>query len=173
MATLVLTAIGDDRPGLVTALSDLVTEHGGNWERSQMAELAGKFAGVVLVTVPDPRADDLISALATLRDRGLLDVRAERAAPTEPHHGAPLLLELVGSDRPGIVREISRALASCGVSIDELSTTTRDAPMAGGTLFEAHASLSLPAGVDAADVQAALEAVANELMVDLTVSRPD
>lgn len=171
MANLVLTAIGDDRPGLVTALSDLVTEHDGNWERSQMAELAGKFAGIVLVTLPDDRVDELVGSLDRLRADGLLDVRAERATPPSGGAGTPLKLELVGSDRPGIVREISRALASCGVSIDELSTSTREAPMAGGALFEASASLLLPADVDVADLQAALEAVANELMVDLTLTR--
>jgi glycine cleavage system regulatory protein len=172
MATLVLTAIGDDRPGLVTALSDLVTEHGGNWERSQMAELAGKFAGIVLVTLPDDRADGLVASLDRLRAEGLLDVRAERATPTPVVVTTAFRLDLVGSDRPGIVREISRALAACGASIDELSTTTSDAPMAGGTLFEAHATVHLPPGVEPTEVQDALEAVANELMVDLTLSGP-
>jgi glycine cleavage system regulatory protein len=174
MASLVLTAIGDDRPGLVTALSDLVTEHGGNWERSTMAELAGKFAGIVLVTLPDQDVDGLVAALDTLRDQGLLDVRAERATTPAAAGGESVLrIELVGSDRPGIVREISKAVASCGASIDELSTATSDAPMAGGTLFEAQATVHLPAGVDASELQTALEAVANELMVDLTLSRPE
>jgi glycine cleavage system regulatory protein len=173
MASLVLTAIGDDRPGLVTALSDLVTEHGGNWERSQMAELAGKFAGIVLVTVPDERVDDLVASLDRLRADGLLDVRAERATPGTHPSTTRFQLDLVGSDRPGIVREISRALAACGASIDELSTATRDAPMAGGVLFEAHAVVHLSPDVDPGQVQAALEAVANELMVDLRLSGPD
>jgi glycine cleavage system regulatory protein len=173
MATLVLTAVGDDRPGLVNALSDLVADHGGNWERSQMAELAGTFAGIVLVTVPDDRAEELEAALDRLRQDGLLDVRATRAPATPSPAAVALQLDLVGSDRPGIVREISRALASCGASIDELSTSTRDAPMAGGTLFEAHATLHLPAGVDPDELQAALEAVADELLVDLALRRAE
>ncbi len=52
MTPLVLTLIGDDRAGLVSAVAGAVSEHGGNWDRSQMAELAGKFAGIVLVTIP-------------------------------------------------------------------------------------------------------------------------
>ena len=173
MASLVLTAIGDDRPGLVTALSDLVTEHDGNWERSQMAELAGKFAGIVLVTVPDERVDALVASLDRLREDGLLDVRADRANPSGVTPTSIFHLDLVGSDRPGIVREISRALASCDASIDELSTATRDAPMAGGVLFEAHAVVRLAPDVEPSQVQSALEAVANELMVDLRLSAPD
>ncbi len=170
MATLVLTAIGDDRTGLVTAMSDVIAAHGGNWERSRMAELAGKFAGIVLVTVPDDRTDALVGALGGLRDQGLLDVRAETAPGAPPPEAPPIALELVGTDRPGIVREISRALADRGVSIDELQTSTREAPMSGGLLFEARATLRAPSHLSVDDVRAALEAIADELMVDLTLT---
>ena len=53
MATLVLTVVGDDRPGLVDALSGVIAAHDGNWEQSRMAHLAQKFAGILLVQVPD------------------------------------------------------------------------------------------------------------------------
>ena len=176
MASLVLTVIGDDRPGLVGALSDLVSSHGGNWEHSQMAQMAGKFAGIVLVTVGDDRADELVDALAGLGEGGLLEVRAEKAsgAPAAgPVAAGGVRLHLVGSDRPGIVREISAALAERGVTIEELATSTSDAPMAGGVLFEARAVLGLPAGRELDEVRVALEAVADELMVDLDLSLPD
>ena len=164
MATFVLTAIGDDRAGLVIALADVIAEHGGNLESSQMAELAGKFAGIVLVTVPDARADELEAALGTLD--GVLDVQAHRGADDQPG-SRRVALQLMGTDRPGIVREISAVLARHGVSIDQLVTATREAPMAGGMLFEADAVLEVPAGVTAASLRAALESVAGELMVDI------
>jgi glycine cleavage system regulatory protein len=164
MATYVLTAIGDDRAGLVNALADVVAEHGGNWERSQMAELAGKFAGIVMVTVPDPSADGLLAALDSLD--GVLDVHAHRGGEEQPE-SQRVALELIGTDRPGIVREISAVLARHGVSIEQLVTATREAPMAGGMLFEADAVLEVPAGVTAASLRAALESVAGQLMVDI------
>ncbi len=164
MATLVLTVIGDDRAGLVNALADVVTEHGGNWERSQMAELAGKFAGVVVVTVADDRADELIASLEPLH--GMLDVMVQSGIP-EPHGSKRLVLELMGTDRPGIVREISQVLAAHDVSIEELTTSTREAPMAGGVLFEANAVLEVPLGTTRDTLRTALEAVANELMVEI------
>lgn len=164
MATFVLTAIGDDRAGLVNALADVVAEHGGNWEQSQMAELAGKFAGIVMVTVPDGRADELLTALDALD--GVLDVQAHRGGDDQPV-ARRAALELMGTDRPGIVREISAVLARHGVSIDQLVTATREAPMAGGMLFEADAVLELPPGVTAASLRAALESVADELMVEI------
>ena len=172
MASLVLTVIGDDRSGLVSALSGVIADHGGSWERSQMARLAGKFAGIVLVAVPDDRAEDLIDALGPLGTEGLLDVTVERAPDEVPVSMdlTRLSLELVGADRPGIVHDISQALATREVSIEELYTATREAPMVGGMLFEATATLLAPPTVPIADLQAVLEELANELMVDISLS---
>ncbi len=173
MATLVLTVIGDDRSGLVSALSGVIAEHGGSWERSQMARLAGKFAGIVLVAVPDEHAEVLIGALGPLGTQGLLEVTVERAAEGEDTASTDvtrLSLELVGADRPGIVHDISQALAARQVSIEELHTGTREAPMVGGMLFEATATLLAPPTVPIADLQAVLEQLANELMVDISLS---
>lgn len=167
MASLVLTAVGDDRAGLVSALAEVVADHGGNWEQSQMAELAGKFAGIVLVTAPDARIDDLTAALEALA--GVFDVHAYLGG--EHDVGAQrFTLHLLGNDRPGIVRDLSRVLADHSVSIEELSTETWDAPMAGGVLFEADALLEAPAGVAAATVRAALEDLAHELMVEVELT---
>ena len=172
MATLVLTVIGDDRSGLVSALSGVIADHGGSWERSQMARLAGKFAGIVVVAVPDPRADALIQDLGPLEAQGLLEITVERGIEEAPPAGdaTRLSLALVGADRPGIVHDISRALAAQQVSIEELHTTTREAPMVGGMLFEATATLVAPPGAPIAELQAVLEELANELMVDLSLS---
>lgn len=166
MTPLVLTLIGDDRSGLVSAIAAAVANHGGNWERSQMAELAGKFAGIVLVTVPDERVDEFTDALQPLR--GLLDVTIQRAGGAgEPGGRQRLTLDLLGTDRPGIVSDISAVLAAHDVNIESLATATREAPMAGGLLFEATAELELTMETDVEALRAALEDLANELMVDL------
>ena len=129
-----------------------------------MAELAGKFAGIVLVTVPEARADELVAALEPLA--GVLDVRAHSGG--EPVTDAQRFsLRLLGNDHPGIVRDLSHTLAVHGVSIDQLSTEVREAPMAGGMLFEADAVLEAPASVDARALAASLEELAGELMVEL------
>ncbi len=168
MATLVLTVIGDDRAGLVNALADVVTAHGGNWERSQLAELAGKFAGIVLVRVPDERADELASALEPLS--GLLEVSLH-AGSEEPAEAAQhIQVDLVGNDHPGIVRDVSGVLSRHGISIEKLITETRDAPMAGGRLFEAHLTAPVSADQDLGGLQADLERLATEIVVDITVA---
>jgi glycine cleavage system regulatory protein len=166
MTPLVLTLIGDDRAGLVSAVAAEVARHGGNWERSQMAELAGKFAGIVLVVVPDDQVEAFTAAMGPLH--GLLDVTVQRATGEAEAEGTTrLTLELLGSDHPGIVSDISAALAAHGISIESLVTDTREAPMAGTMLFEARAELELPAGTDIEVLRAALEDLASELMVDI------
>ena len=79
-------------------------------------------------------------------------------------------LELVGQDRPGIVREISRVLATQGVNVEELATECVAAPTTGQMLFRASAQLRLPAGVTQDSLRTALEAVAADLMVDIDLA---
>ncbi|MEO3938569.1 ACT domain-containing protein [Dermatophilaceae bacterium Soc4.6] len=160
-----LTVIGDDRPGLVRAVSAPVESHGGSWHRSQLARLAGKFAGIVQVSVPDDRVADLERDLTALAAEGLQVTVARTDEETRAQR--VWLLHLIGSDRPGIVAEVSGALARAGVSIDELETQVRDAPMAGGVLFEARARLSVSLDVDVEQVRSELERLADELLVDL------
>jgi glycine cleavage system regulatory protein len=173
MARVVLTVIGNDQAGLVDALSGVIADHDGNWEQSHMTQLAGKFAGIVLITVPDRHVDALVVDLRPLREQGLLDITAERARPEEPDAAATrLALHLVGLDHPGIVHDVSHSLATLEVSIETLETATSSAPMSGDTLFTADAVLALPAGVSADAVTEVLEELAHQLMVDIDV-QPD
>jgi glycine cleavage system regulatory protein len=169
MATFVLTVIGDDRSGLVSDVSAPINAHGASWERSQMSRLAGKFAGIVLVSVADERFDALVADLGALQAQGL-QVGVERTDEPVERRVQRLHLDLLGADHPGIVAEISAALAAAGVSIEELSTDVRDAPMAGGTLFEARAVLAAPVATSTDELQSILEGLANELMVDIKLS---
>ena len=133
---LVLTVIGPDRPGLVEALSQVVAEHGANWLESRMAHLSGQFAGMVRVSVPGDRAEALAAALRSLEG---LRVQVETADASPDERGPALVVELIGQDRPGIVREVSHALAAQGVNVEELQTECSSAPMSGESLFRARA----------------------------------
>ncbi len=167
MTKLVLTLVGDDRAGLVQAVADAVAAHDGNWEQSELAELAGTFAGIVLVSVPDDRVALLTTELNELA--GLLQITPRTGVDVAAPATDRLVFTILGNDHPGIVREITRALADRGVSIDRFTSHTLDAPMAGGTLFEATVEAHVPAGLDAGDVVAELELLAGEIQVDLTL----
>ena len=168
MASYVISVLGDDRTGLVAAVSEAIDQHSGNWERSHMTQLAGKFAGVVQATVPDSNADDFVAALEALETQGVLDIAIEKGRESTSPRTA-VEVRIVGTDHPGIVRELSQLLTSKGVSIDDLQTQTSAAPMGGGVLFEARATLRLPTGLDADALLTDLEAVAADLMVDVDV----
>ena len=167
--SLVLTVIGPDRPGLVDALSSAVAAHGANWLESRMARLGGHFAGLLRVSVPDAQSEALRRALRALESEGLRVLALAGDAPEPDPNDRALALELVGLDRPGIIREVSRALALRGVNVEELDTCCESAAMSGETLFRARARLRAPAASSLEELRATLEKIAGELMVDLSL----
>jgi glycine cleavage system regulatory protein len=167
MTDLVLTLIGPDRPGLVEAVAEIVAAHGGNWLESRMAHLAGKFAGILRVEIPKDKAEAALAALGQLEARGLRIVGEPSTESEAASGGRTLDLDLVGLDRPGIVREISQLLANSGANVEELSTDRASAPMSGEMLFSAKARVRLPSGGDLATLRAALERLANDLTVEI------
>jgi glycine cleavage system regulatory protein len=167
MTTLVLTIVGDDRAGLVAAVAEVIGAHGGNWENSQLAELAGAFAGIVEVSVAPERSDELRAALKGVD--GLVTVAVQgREQARDAEAARRFTFEVLGNDHPGIVREVSTTLGERGVSIERMTSETRDAAMAGGRLFEATISAIVPASVDVEDLVGELERLAHELQVDVT-----
>jgi glycine cleavage system regulatory protein len=164
---LVLTVSGPDRPGLVEALSQAVANHRGSWLESRMARLAGHFAGVLRVSVPEAQVDALTRALQSLEPESLQVSVARCELESPPSDARALRLEILGSDRPGIVHDISQALADRGINVDELRTEIMSAPMSGELLFLANAELLIPEDLDLDLLRKDLEALAHELMVDV------
>lgn len=165
---LVLTVIGADRPGLVGSLSDTIARHGGNWLESRMAQLAGRFAGILRVAVSEERAAALAADLHNLESQGLAVV-VERGDSTASAQARHLRIELLGADHPGIVRDIARALAERGINVIELETESQSAPMSGELLFRAVADLQAPTELSIDELRAKLEELAEDLMVDITL----
>ncbi|MEW9897814.1 ACT domain-containing protein [Chitinivorax sp. PXF-14] len=164
---LVLTVIGDDKPGLVEQLSTTISRHQGNWLESSMSHLAGKFAGILKVSVPSAQADALKAALGNLSQ---LKVIAETSIDTPPRrYNRRLTLNLVGHDRIGIVREVSQVLAKHSVNVEKLSTFTSSAPMSAEPLFHAQAELQATPDLDAAALKSDLEQLSNDLIVDIAL----
>jgi glycine cleavage system regulatory protein len=181
-ATLVMTVIGADRPGLVQLLATRVADQGGNWLESRLCHLGGQFAGLVRVEIPAEKTAALLAALGQLESHGLR-VLAQAAGPaTPPLHPTPASsaaiqgtlaqLDLVGHDRPGILREISAVLAAHSVNVEELSSERVSAPMDGAMLFQARATVLLPPALALGTLRAALEKIAADLMVDVQLRPP-
>ena len=168
--SLVITILGSDQPGLVKSLSETLNRFSGNWTESRMSHLAGKFAGILQVSVPEAQVTELTTALKALQSNGLQisiekadqDISAKATTATKV-----LSLELLGQDRPGIIRDITEQLARLNVNIEELDSEVKEASMSGGTLFFAKLQLGLPESVTTEAVQDSLESMSDQFMVDI------
>jgi glycine cleavage system regulatory protein len=167
--SLVMTVLGKDRPGLVESLARLVAEHDGNWLESRMCRLGGEFAGILRVHVPADRQAALEKALSTIGAQGL-------QVTSQPDPGEPVSerrklasLEIIGQDRPGIVRQITAALASHQVNVEEFRSECSSAPMTGETLFKAEIEMQIPLTCDMAALRRELEKIAGDLLVDVSL----
>jgi len=166
--SLVVTLVGPDRPGVVKSVSTTVAAHGGNWVESRMARLAGQFAGIVHVDVPAAQAAELRTALEGLGlSAVVIETVGSEPSPRVRHH-----LELLGHDRPGIVRDLSQALAARGINVVELETECISAPWTGEILFKAAAELCFPEGTSLAQVRTDLAGLSEELHLEIDLTPP-
>jgi glycine cleavage system regulatory protein len=165
---LILTIIGQDKPGIVESIAKTISAENGNWLESRMMRLGGQFGGILRLEVDKSRESALVTKLRALEGQGLaITVQADRTSLAALPHERTLLLELVGQDQPGIISQISTALAQNGVNVEELETECSSAPMTGETLFHAKAEIQVPAQCDLARLRADLEKIASDLMVEL------
>lgn len=168
-ASVVVTAIGSDRPGIVNILAERAQGFGANWAGSRMANLAGEFAGIVHFEVAAQNAAGLAQALRDLESTGLRVVIAQSETRAPPAGRRIVKLELTGLDRPGIVRDLSRNLAEHGVSIDDLHTEVLGGTASGEHLFKVKAVLVVPEKVSGDALRTMLEKLATEMTLDLAL----
>lgn len=167
MKPVIFTIIGNDRPGLVDAVAKKVYEFGGNWQGSSFAHMAGQFAGFVEALVPTDKHQDLINSLNTLEG---LQVHSQ-SVNESPHFDAnELSINVMGNDRPGIVQELTNVLNRFDLNIIHFNSTCESAPNWGSEMFKAHVRVAVPNDIERDDVQEALEAIANDLVVDITAT---
>ena len=172
MDHLVLTVIAPDQPGLVERIAQCIAAHGGNWLESRMSRMAGQFAGILKVAVPAEGYDELVEGLQALNSQGIRVLVAESGI--EPVcTWKPIHLDLVGNDRPGIVRDITRLLAEHGVNLESLTTEVAPAPLSSEPLFHAAALLAVPLDLSLDQLQDKLETLADDLMVELNLRSDD
>jgi glycine cleavage system regulatory protein len=165
---LVMTVLGNDRPGLVRSLADTVASHGGNWLESRMARMAGQFAGIVRIECPSEVVETLLKDLQSPGIPGLT-IQAVREKAEEPVHRRTIVVDVVGNDRPGIVRELSAAIAKAGGNVEELTTGLESAPMSGHSMFRAHGVIAIDENAETDDLIASIESLGGDLTVDLSI----
>ncbi|MFT5085158.1 MAG: glycine cleavage system regulatory protein [Lentisphaeria bacterium] len=170
---LILTVISDDKPGVVEAIANVVSKHEGNWLESRLAQLAGKFAGVIRVTVPEEQKDALIVQMAALQNRDIgVTVDTYRETPhVTPHKQASF--HAVGPDRLGIVWELSQAFARSQINLAELETKLSSMAYSGEPLFEACGQLEIPIDIDLQSIHDTLDTIADALALDISLNEKE
>jgi glycine cleavage system regulatory protein len=166
--TLVMTLMGKDHTGLVESLARLIADHGGNWLESRMCRLGGEFAGILRVSAPEDRLQTLVNSLQGLDSEGLTVIIRRDEAFSLEGLTKTATLSLVGQDRPGIIYQISAALAHQNINVEELETECSSAPMSGEMIFRAVARLQIPETCAMAELRKELEEIGSELMVDIS-----
>jgi len=163
---LIVTVFAPDKPGQVEQIAATIANHGGNWLESRMTHMAGQFAGILRVGVPAEAHEQLRGALEGLSKHGIRVQFAQTGIETSCTW-KPISMELVGNDRPGIVRDVTRLLTEQGVNVEQLVTNVEPAPMSSEPLFRANATLGLPLTLSLDVLQKRLETLADDLMVEL------
>lgn len=173
MAHFAVSAVGRDRPGIVAAIAEGLLELEGNVEDSRMTILRGRFAVMLIVSLPEGRDSAALERrLAPVRERLGLDaltvseVSELEATGTSPSH----VITVYGADHPGIVHTITAALAERGVNITDLQTKLAGA--VGSPVYVMMLEVELGDG-SLEELDAALEGVAERAAVEVSVGELD
>ena len=169
VTSLVVSIVGADRQGIVSSLAERAQRFGANWAASRMTRLAGEFAGMVHFEVPRENADALATALRGLASSGLQVVVARSDSANPASSLRVVELELVGEDRLGIVSNLTKLLASRGISIESIHTDIVRSGVSGKQTFKVEAHLLVPAAVSVDALQQEVGSLAREMMLDIAL----
>ena len=169
MEQLIVTAVGDDRPGLVGELTGHLHAAGANLLDSRMVNLRGRFAIIVLLEAADAGAIKRSFPAAAEKIGMTVQVAEHRATAgaTVAGRGSPFRLKTYSLDQPGLVHQVSEVLRRHGVNIEELNARQESAAFAGDALFIMEMRLTVPAEVAVRKLRGDLEIACEKLNADL------
>jgi glycine cleavage system transcriptional repressor len=166
MKEFTVTAIGEDRPGIVAAVTEVLLRLGCNLADCSMSLLRSQFAMLLLIEAPEEvDSQGLEAALREPAERLGLSITTRpvpEAHPPAP--GRPYVVSFYGDDRPGIVHRVSKALAEREVNICNLASH-----LVGEGIYSVVLDVDVPAGLDPAGLEADLKELASGLGVSLTL----
>jgi glycine cleavage system transcriptional repressor len=170
--SVLVSASGADRPGIVAAVTRVLYELGGNLEDSAMTRLEGAFAMLVIVRVAATRLDELRTAFARLAEESGLHIHVKTMSAGETRQpsaeGEPYIISLYGGDRPGLVYRVASLLADLGVNISDV-VTHRSAAEGRGPLYQLVLEVEVADEAAGRTMRQRLEALQRELEVEISV----
>lgn len=164
METVILTFIGEDKPGIIERIAKIIFLHNGSWQDSRFSHMAGQFAGFAKIAVPQKNTNALLD---DLRDLSGLLIKVTQEDDENNSESKTAHLNIVGNDRPGIVQEVSQILAQLHVNVIEFKTFCDSAPNWGNPVFKAQIKVSIPLHLQTEALKEALEALGDDLILEL------
>lgn len=165
----ILTFIGDDQPGFVQSIAEVISDWEGNWLESRMSQLEGKFAGLARIGVGGENVAQLKLALFNLsEDKFTLSIEDVTESVTGKLQ--QYQLNILGHDRPGIVHEVTSTLARHHINMLEMTSNIIAAAMTGIPMFSADVTVEVNNQADIEVIENQLSDIANELGLDIMLS---
>lgn len=165
--SLVISALGDDRPGIVNDLSAAILEYGCNIADSRMSVLGGEFALILMATGKWDSIAKLEQALPGLGSRLGLVITSKRTEPRKTDKPlVPYEIEIVSMDHPGIVHDIADFMAARGINIETLETQAYAAAHTGTPMFSLDLRISVPGDAHIATLRDEFTEFCDELNLD-------
>jgi glycine cleavage system transcriptional repressor len=165
-----LTAVGEDQPGIVERVTRKIVEHAGNVQQSRMARLGGEFAAFLLVSLSAQETEVMrreAQGLCTDRLSVTCRVVPERSRAVE--NLVPYTLHVRGADHEGIIHEFCQLLAGKGINIAEMTTDVAHSPVSGTPIFSMDATLEAPPPLPLKELRQWITDLADQLVVDATL----
>ena len=168
---LVITALGEDRPGIVDELSSTLFSHQLNIEDSRMSVLGGEFAVLLLVTGNEQAIASFIDKKKEAESalKMTLTVKTTEVATTSQTL-IPYDVEVISIDYPGIVHKLSNFFSERQINIVDLETDRYAAPHTGTPMFSLHMTIGIPAKISIAGLRDDFLNMCDELNLDAKIS---
>jgi len=142
---LVISALGEDRPGIVNSLSKAITGHGCNIEDSRMTVLGGEFAAMLLVEGKWNTLAKVENTLPELESQLGMTIIAKRTGErASTHQLIPYAVEVVSMDHPGIVNNLASFFADRRINIEDMATSSYAAAHTGTPMFSVQITVGIP-----------------------------
>ena len=166
MKSILISVLGDDKPGLLDSLSEIIVSNDGDWVESNMSTVEAKFAGILRVNVPAKNSKKLMKDLTSSKLG--LQIACEETAPVKLSDYKSYNIELIGQNHVGIINQLSHVLTyDLKANVEGIKTEIIDASMSGEQLFKAQINLHLPTSIDESLIKDKLELIADEMMVEI------
>ncbi len=167
---LVISALGEDRPGIVDRLSKAVLDGGCNIEDSRMTVLGGEFAVILLISGQWNNIAKVENSLERTGAELGLTVTAKRTDGRRPRHDLmPYAVDVVSLDHPGIVYNLAHFFSARDINIDDMTTSSYAAAHTGAPMFSVRLVVDIPSELQIAALRDEFLDFCDELNVDAVI----